>query len=77
MVSRLPGEHVGHSPGPAHVATKYSYDETMEVGIRDARAKPFEAGRLSLSGEKIYLTIRGERVAEIIPASTRGSWRRA
>ena len=60
-----------------NVATKCSYNKKMEVGIREAKnnlSKLIETVRL---GEKVYLTSRGERVAELVPPPSGKNWRDA
>lgn len=47
----------------------------MEVGIREAKSNLSKLVASVGQGEKVYLTSRGQRVAEIIPAATKGAWR--
>ena len=49
----------------------------MDVGIREAKNSLSKLVASAGQGEKVYLTNRGHRVAEIVPASTKGAWRRA
>lgn len=59
------------------VATTCSYTWKMEVGIREAKSNLSKLVASVGQGEKVYLTSRGQRVAEIIPATTKGAWRLA
>lgn len=54
----------------------------MEVGIRDAKNSLSKLVEAVLDGEEVFLTNRGERVAQLVPASRRantargrGAWR--
>ncbi len=53
----------------------------MELGIRDAKNNLSKLVEAVLQGEEVFLTNRGERVAQIVPAPKasvagkgRGSW---
>jgi prevent-host-death family protein len=53
----------------------------MDVGIRDAKNNLSKLVDAALDGEEVFLTNRGERVAQLVPARNptlrsrgRGSW---
>lgn len=48
----------------------------MEIGVREAKSNLSKLVASVRKGEKVYLTNRGRRVVELVPASTDGSWRR-
>ena len=60
-----------------HVATKCGYNGYMEVGIREAKSNLSKLIETVRHGEKVYLTSRGQRVAEIVPTPSKGNWRDA
>jgi prevent-host-death family protein len=54
----------------------------MEVGIRDAKSSLSKLVEAVLDGEEVFLTNRGERVAQLVPAAKpacatrgRGIWK--
>jgi prevent-host-death family protein len=48
----------------------------MDIGVREAKSNLSKLVASVRKGEKIYLTNRGRRVAELVPASTDRAWRR-
>jgi prevent-host-death family protein len=49
----------------------------MEVGIREAKNNLSKLVETVRRGEKVYLTNRGQRVAEIVTTPLRSDWRKA
>jgi prevent-host-death family protein len=45
----------------------------MEVGIREAKNSLSKLVEATLGGEQVYLTNRGQRVAQLIPAASQPS----
>ena len=47
----------------------------MEAGIKEAKKNLSKLVDAMLRGEEVYLTKRGARVAEIVPAKKKGSFK--
>ena len=46
----------------------------MEVGVRELRNHTAQVVDAVLAGERVTLTVRGERVADIVPHGRRSRW---
>src|SRR5919108_2943026 len=61
---------------PNMLATLCGYNIGMEVGIRDARNNLSKLVEAVLDGEEVFLTNRGERIVQLVPAPKPTSPRR-
>ena len=50
------------------IATSCSYNDIMEIGLRDAKNNLSRLVKTALAGQEVFLTKRGKRVAQLVAA---------